>query len=101
MKVVNTQEAEAQVSSGDLTVVDCFATWCAPCKAIKHVLDKLSADLPNITFLAVDIDNNPDFAAKMNVRSVPTLLFFKGGSVVETVRGVKNEVALRDILAKL
>ena len=101
MKVVNTEEAEALISSGKLIVIDCFATWCGPCKAIKPVLDKLSAELTDVTFVAVDIDNNTEFVRDMNVRSVPTLLFFKGGSVVETVRGVKNEVALRDILAKL
>ena len=101
MKVVNTEEAEALISSGNLTVIDCFATWCGPCKAIKPVLDKLSAELTDVTFVAVDIDNNTEFVRDMNVRSVPTLLFAKGGEVVQTVRGVQKEQAIRDILASL
>ena len=101
MKVLNTQEAEAQISSGNLTVVDCFTTWCGPCKAIKPVLDKLSAELTDVTFVAVDIDNNTEFVRDMNVRSVPTLLFAKGGEVVQTVRGLQKEQAIRDILASL
>lgn len=103
MKVVNTQEVELHVSSNteQLTVVDCFTTWCAPCKAIKPVLDKLSAEYTNVSFLAVDIDNNPDFARSMNVRSVPTLLYFKGGQVVHTTRGVQKEPAMRELLESL
>ena len=104
MKVANTQEVQSHVStvgSDKLTVVDCFTTWCAPCKAIKPVMDKLSAELTDVTFLAVDIDNNPEFASKMNVRSVPTLLFFKGETVVQTVRGLQKEQAVRDILSSL
>ena len=58
MKIVNTEEAEALISSGNLSVIDCFATWCAPCRAIKPILDKLSAELTNVTFVAIDIDNN-------------------------------------------
>jgi thioredoxin 1 len=103
MKVVNTQEVESQVSGNtdQLTVVDCFTTWCGPCKAIKPVLDKLSAEYTNVSFLAVDIDNNPDFAKKMNVRSVPTLLYFKNGEVVHTTRGLQREPDVRTLLETL
>ena len=101
MKVVNTEEVEALISSGNLTVIDCFATWCGPCKAIKPILDKLSAELTNVTFVAVDINNNSEFARDMDIRSVPTLLFVKDGEVVRTVKGLQKEQAIRDILATL
>ena len=103
MKIVNAQQVESHISqnSNQITVVDCFTTWCGPCKSIKPVLEKLSAELTDVTFLAVDIDDNPDFANKMNVRSVPTLLFFKEGKLVQTTRGLQKEQAVRDTIQSL
>ena len=103
MKVVNTQEAETTIATNTdkLTVVDCFTTWCSPCKVIKPVLDKLSTEHTDVSFLGVDIDNNPEFAQKMNVRSVPTLLYFKNGNLVHTTRGLQKEPQIKELLLSL
>lgn len=104
LKVLNTQDIQTHLTNSPqdhVTVVDCFTTWCAPCKAIKPVLDKLSTDLPNVSFLAVDIDNNPDFAKQNNVRSVPTLLFYKGNTLSHTSRGLQKDHQINDIINNL
>ena len=67
----------------------------------SSVLDKLSAEHTDVTFLAVDIDNNPEFAQKMNVRSVPTLLYFKNGNLVHTTRGLQKEPQIKELLLSL
>lgn len=84
---VKGSEAAAHIASGAAVVVDCFATWCAPCKTLLPVLEKIASIQKNVKFLKVDIDESPDFASKFSVSSVPTLLFFKGGELVDRVVG--------------
>lgn len=99
MRSVNQTEVKELVKSDGLTVVDCFAEWCGPCKMLKPMLDRISKDYPGVNFVAVDIDENADFAAENKIRGVPTLLWYKGGSLVDTTVGVSPEKILREKLA--
>ena len=70
-------------------LVDFFATWCGPCKAMHPVLDDLSAKVEGkARILKVDIDKNQDLAAEYNVRSVPTLIIFRGGELKWRTSGI-------------
>ena len=91
MKVLNTQEAEAQISSGNLTVIDCFTTWCGPCKRIEaHVgkwFDFLTHESAqkNTLCIAVDVDDSFDlygaFKSRRQVSGIPAILHFKQGNL--------------------
>ncbi|KAE8377111.1 thioredoxin-like protein [Aspergillus bertholletiae] len=69
---------KALTSSGPV-VVDFFATWCGPCKAVAPVVGKLSETYSNVRFVQVDVDKNRQVAQEMNVRAMPTFIVFKDG----------------------
>ena len=102
MKSVNHAEVKELVKSEGLTVVDCFAEWCGPCKMLKPMLDRISQDYDSaaVNFVAVDIDENADFAAENKIRGVPTLLWYKGGKLVDTTVGVSPEKVIREKIAE-
>ena len=102
MKSVNHAEVKELVKSEGLTIVDCFAEWCGPCKMLKPMLDRISQDYDSaaVNFVAVDIDENADFAAENKIRGVPTLLWYKGGKLVDTTVGVSPEKVIREKIAE-
>ena len=69
-------------------LVDFWATWCGPCKAIAPVVEQIAVDFKGkVKVGKMDIDKHQGVAQKFNIRSIPTLLVFKGGKVVDTVIG--------------
>ena len=71
-----------------LAVVDFWATWCGPCRMIAPILDQLASEYTGKAKVAkVDVDTNQQTAMRFNVRSIPSILFFKDGKHVDTVVG--------------
>ena len=93
-----------QVLESDQPVlVDFWATWCAPCRAIAPAVEELATQFKGKAKVAkMDIDNNQDTPQQYGIRSIPTLLVFKGGKVVEQIVGAvpksKLEAALQKVL---
>jgi thioredoxin 1 len=79
--------SEVEEQAG-LTVVDFWATWCGPCRMIAPILEQLVDEYAGrVTVAKLDVDANPKAAARFGVRSIPTLLFFKDGKLVDQVIG--------------
>ncbi|OGF97616.1 MAG: thioredoxin [Candidatus Glassbacteria bacterium RBG_16_58_8] len=84
-----------------LSVIDFWAEWCGPCKMIAPVLDEMARDYQGkVNFFKLDVDANRKTAQRYNVRSIPTLLFFKDGKVVEMVIGVRSKKELAKLVDK-
>ncbi len=74
-----------------LLVVDCTATWCGPCKVITPLIDKLAENYSDrAKVMKLDIDTNKPLAKEFGLKSIPAVLFFKQGELVESVIGVKT-----------
>lgn len=91
-----------EISEG-LVLVDFWAPWCGPCRMQAPILDQLSQqyDETELKITKLNVDENPDTAAKFSVMSIPTLLFFKDGELVEKRVGVQPKPALEEIIKKL
>ena len=68
---------------GDTVVVDFFATWCGPCKMLSPILEKFASDHPEVKVLKVDVDDFTEIAREFGVTSIPTLVLFNNGEIVD------------------
>src|SRR4051812_7282060 len=88
---------EALAAVEGLVMVDFWAEWCGPCRAVAPVLDQLAADR-GVPVLKVNVDENPGLAARYEIRSIPTILFVKDGEVVDRMVGAAPKAAFEKII---
>jgi len=95
MAVTDRDFAEEIEKHEGLAVVDFWATWCGPCRMVAPILDQLAAEYNGkLKVTKLDVDANPSTAMRFNVRSIPTILFFKNGKLVDTVIGALPKAKL-------
>lgn len=90
---------EQEVLRSDKPVLlDFFATWCGPCKMIAPVLDEIAAEREDIKVCKVNVDEEPELAARYQVMSIPTLLVIKDGKTVNQSLGAKPKSKILEML---
>ena len=89
------------IKSGQLVLVDFFATWCGPCTTMHPVLEQLKKDLGDeIRIIKVDVDKNEAIAIQLRIQSIPTLMIFKGGEMKWRQSGAMTANALAQVIAQ-
>ncbi len=90
----------ASLTNSDTPVlIDFWATWCGPCRAMAPVLDDLKADLGDrVRIVKIDVDKNTDLAVEMKVMGVPTFMVYKNGQQIWQQAGVQTKEALKKII---
>ncbi len=95
-KIINTGNFRGAVENNQgVVVVDFFATWCGPCKMLAPVFESVSEELNNAKFVKVDIDESLELAQKFGISTVPTMMIFKDGKVVDKLVGFMPKESLK------
>ena len=97
---LNKDSFEKVISSKEKTlIIDFWAPWCGPCKALSPVLEELSSEMSDqVGIYKVNVDDNTELAQEHGVQSIPTLLVYKNGSLSETIVGLKTKEELVEIV---
>ncbi|MBO6096982.1 MAG: thioredoxin [Bacteroidales bacterium] len=96
-KVATNTNFEELLQDSKLVIVDFWATWCGPCRMVSPILDELEEEMKDqITVVKVNVDDADTVAAQYRIMSIPTLLFFKNGQIVDKTVGAMPKATLAD-----
>ena len=98
--IVTDSEFDSTVLQSERPVVlDFWAEWCQPCKMLAPTMEEIAGEYEDkVKIGKLNVDDNPNTATKYGIRGIPTLLFFKGGKVVQQVTGVKSKPEIKKII---
>ena len=99
---INSGNFEQVISSDKLVIIDFWATWCGPCRALSPIMDELAEQYKDEVVIAkCDTDENGEIAMQFGVRNIPMLVFMKNGEVVDTRVGLHSKGDLVKIIDEL
>ncbi len=98
-EVTDTNFQAEVIESETPVLVDFWAPWCGPCRMVAPVLEEMAGERDDLKIVKLNVDDNPQTAAKFEVLSIPTLILFKHGAAAQTIVGAKPKKALEAELA--
>lgn len=97
MKIINSTNFD-EITSKGVVLVDFFANLCGPCKMLSPVLEETAHEMPNVTFVKVDVDQEPGLAGRYGIQAIPHLIIFKDGKAVDQITGFVGKDVIVDKL---
>ena len=101
MENVTSEKVKQLQSEGKKVLVDYWAEWCGPCKALIPRLESIESQYPNVAFVKVNVDENMDSALDLGIRSVPTVIIYDGEKLISRTQGASADTFYKEILNKL
>ena len=89
---------ETVLKSDKPVLLDFWASWCGPCRMQSPIIDQLAASHSNVVFGKVNVDEEPDLASEYGITSIPTLIIFRDGRLIDKVTGVTSKASLERML---
>ena len=94
---ITSQNFNELIAQGKPVVVDFWATWCGPCRMVGPVISELAGEYEGrINVGKCDVEENEDLAAEFGIRNIPTILFFKGGQLIDKIVGAQPKAKLQE-----
>lgn len=88
------------ISQDKVTVVDFWAPWCGPCRALGPILDQIAEENPDIQVVKVNVDENSELSAEYGIRSIPSVYIFKSNEMVDKFVGLKSKDDILKMIKK-
>lgn len=97
---ISDADFEQQVlSAAGLVLVDFWAPWCAPCRTIAPFIERVAQEFQGeVAVVKLNVDQNPRFSSQLGIRSIPTLILFKSGTILKEIHGAPDPKMLVDLL---
>ena len=81
-------------------IIDCYADWCGPCRMLSPIIDELESEINTCEFYKLNVDNAENISREYGIMSIPTILIFKDGELLEKTIGLKSKEELKKIIEK-
>ncbi|MBR3162640.1 MAG: thioredoxin [Clostridia bacterium] len=99
VKVLNEENFEKEVlNSNETVLVDFYADWCGPCKAMSPIIDEIAEENTNIKVGKINVDDNGELATEFDIISIPTIIVFKNGEITKKFVGLTEKEAIKEVL---
>jgi thioredoxin 1 len=100
MKEITTSEFRTKLDNGEKVLVDFFATWCGPCRALMPMLESIQDNYAGLEFVKMDVDKNMDLAMELGIRSVPTVVLFEGTKEINRSTGANSAAFYNKVITE-
>lgn len=97
IKELEAKEFNDAIKEGKV-LIDCYATWCGPCRMLGPILEELSNEITDYKFYKLDVDKNEDLARQFGIMSIPTMLIFENGNLNQKLVGLMSKEELKKVL---
>jgi len=94
---INENEFDEKVKNGKV-VIDCYAPWCGPCRALSPIIDEIAKENESVSFYKLNVDNAENIARKFGIMSIPTILIFDNGELKNKSVGFKGKEQIEEMI---